>query len=57
MPIDEALTKLGSTVKSLEEMTKQTIEHPETLWGAAFIIDRIDGKLISKKEEDFYPLR
>ncbi len=57
MPFEEALGKLGSTVKSLEDMTRQIIEHPKVLWGGSFIIDRVDGKLTSKKEEKFYALK
>ena len=56
MPIEEALVKLDSTVQSLEEMTKQVLEYPNTLWGGSFIIDRIDGKLTSNIEGQFYPL-
>ena len=56
MPIDEALIKLGSTVQSLEDMTKQIIEYPKTLWGGSFVIDKVNGKLTSKTEEEFYPL-
>ncbi len=56
MPIDEALIKLGLTVKSLEDMTRQIIEHPKTLWGGSFILFRENGKLKSKIEEEFYPL-
>ena len=56
MPIEEALVKLGTTVQSLEDMTKQIIEYPATLWGGSFIIDRVNGKLTSKIEGKFYPL-
>lgn len=54
--IEEALIKLASTVKSLEQMTSQIIKHPETLWGGSFILFRANGKLKSKIEEEFYPL-
>ena len=56
MPIQEALVKLGSTVQSLEDMTKLIIEYPATLWGGSFVIDRVNGKLTSKIEGNFYPL-
>ena len=48
--------KLGTTVQSLEDMTKQIIEYSETLWGGSFIIDRVNGQLTSKIEGKFYPL-
>ncbi|MEE9378708.1 MAG: hypothetical protein V3V33_11820 [Candidatus Lokiarchaeia archaeon] len=57
MPIEEALLKLGSTVKSLEGMTKQVLEYPETIWGGSFVIDKdANWKLTSRVEENFYPL-
>ncbi len=56
IPIEEALVKLGTTVQSLEDMTKQIIEYSETLWGGSFIIDRVNGQLTSKIEGKFYPL-
>lgn len=56
MPIEEALSKLGSTVQSLEDMTTQIIKHPETLWGGSFILTKVNGKLTSRIEEIFYPL-
>jgi NADH pyrophosphatase NudC (nudix superfamily) len=56
MPIKEALDKLESTVHSLMQMTKQTFDHPNTLWGASFILYRENESLKSKIEEDFYPL-
>ena len=57
IPIEEALIKLGSTVQSLEDMTRQIIEYPETLWGGSFIIDKdANWKLTSKVENKFYSL-
>ena len=57
MPIEEALTKLGTTVQSLEAMTRQVIEFPETLWGGSFVIDKdANWKLTSEIEEKFYSL-
>ncbi|WP_117880845.1 nuclear transport factor 2 family protein [Aureibaculum luteum] len=57
LPKDEAIKKLDSTVSSLGLMTNQILEYPNTLWGGSFILDKVDGKLQSKVEEKFYPLR
>lgn len=56
MPIKEALNKLETTVPSLKQITEQTIDHPNILWGASFILYRENGNMSSKIEEDFYPL-
>ncbi|UGU15888.1 hypothetical protein LS482_19685 [Sinomicrobium kalidii] len=56
MPVEEALEKLENTVPSLKQMTRQTIEFPEILWGGSFILFRENNKLNSRIEEDFYTL-
>ncbi|WP_375578638.1 hypothetical protein ABWH96_16655 [Marivirga tractuosa] len=56
MPIKDALIKLESTVPSLKQITEQTIDHPNILWGASYILYRKNGNLSSKIEEGFYPL-
>jgi hypothetical protein len=56
LPKEEALEKLGGTAESLKDMTKQILNYPEIIWGGSFILSRVDGKLMSKVEESFYPL-
>jgi hypothetical protein len=54
----EAIEKLKTTVASLGEMTAQVLEHPETLWGGSFLLNKDENwKLSSKKIEEFYPIR
>jgi hypothetical protein len=57
MPIEEAISKLSNTVSSLGEQTRQVLSFPSTLWGGSFILNRVNGKLVSKVENEFYPLR
>lgn len=57
MPIEEAISKLSNTVSSLGEQTRQVLNFPSTLWGGSFILNRVNGKLVSKVENEFYPLR
>jgi hypothetical protein len=56
MPIEKALIKLKGTVPSLAAMTMKVIKSPNVLWGASFILYKVDGKLMSKVEENFYTL-
>jgi len=56
LPKEEAIKKLDSTVSSLSLITNQILKYPNTLWGGSFILSKVDGKLQSKVEENFYSL-
>ncbi len=56
MSMEEALGKLGATVPALKEMTKQILGKPDKVWGGAFRLFKVNGKMNSRVVEDFYPL-
>ena len=54
MPIAEAIEK--TTVTSIQEITKQIIDFPNTVWGASFMVSRTEVDHPTKITVPFHPL-
>ncbi|MFK7936502.1 MAG: NUDIX hydrolase [Saprospiraceae bacterium] len=54
MPAAEAIEQ--NSVTAIKQITRQIMNHPNTVWGGSFMVSHVGDDHPTKMVEDFYPL-